>query len=114
MSIKSGAVEHTKFYDQIPKLWKEHLLTLKKKERKKVLLLLKEAVQKDDLENVDTALELSRLYGKTDTESVRQCYYNLVLDNSYKPPCNITADVPNINYEPNLNPYDHLLGKEVV
>ncbi|MBN4051123.1 hypothetical protein JYT99_02970 [bacterium AH-315-E09] len=114
MSVKPGAIEHTKFYNQIPKLWREHLLKVEKKEKKKVLLLLKEAIDRNELENIDTALELSQLYGRTDADSIRQCYYNLTIDDNSKAPCNINIDVPIMNYDPPLSAYDNLLEKEVM
>ena len=114
LSKKPSGFEYTKFYDQIPKIWREHILSVKSSERKSALMLLKEVVENDDLENATQALELARLYGKVDTNSIRQCYYGLTHDTFKPEACQINSDIPSINYNPNLFVYDSLTRREVI
>lgn len=113
LSNKPRALEHTKFYEQLPEKWRHYLLEIDRKERKSALLLLRDIVADDNIECGETAIELSQLYGKVDVESIRQCYYGLTLDNKIKEPCIISADVPLLNYKPKLNDYDVLIESGV-
>ena len=110
---KLGGVEHTRFYNQIPKLWREHLQAQNGRERKSALLLLLEIVSDDMLDIGNEAIEISKLYGRSDTESIRQCYYALT-HNEYTPmPIQLNPHTPTIDYNPNLNAYDILVSTEV-
>lgn len=114
LAKKPNALKHTKFYEQIPKIWREHLIQIKKSERKSALMLLKEIVNSNDLETGTSALELAILYGKTDTASIKQCYYNLTHETNNPAPCKLGVDVPILNYNPKLSLYDKLTSREVV
>lgn len=111
---KPGALEHTKFFSQMPELWRQHLLSIDRKERKTALNLLREIVMDNSLDAGSQALSIARLYGKTDTESIRQCYYHLTHETSVLEPCKFTAETPVINYEPELESYDKLALSEVM
>lgn len=110
---KPGGVEYTRFYNQIPQLWREHLKNQSGKERKSALLLLLEIVNDDMIDIGNEAIEISRLYGRSDTESIRQCYYSLT-HNEYSPaPIRLSSETPTIDYNPNLNAYDALVSAGV-
>ena len=58
---------------------------------------------------VSHALELAAQNGRTDTDSLRQCYY-MVAKKEYRPdPLRLTSG-PMLNYNPNLSIYDGLMG----
>lgn len=105
---KPGALEDVKFYNQIPKVWREHLKKVEKSERKTALILLREIVEDDKIETGTEALKLAILYGKADTESIRQCYYGLTHETFNPNPCNISVITPMINNNPELSVYDRL------
>jgi len=111
---KPGAVEHTQFFDQLPKLWREHLKNSQGKERKTALMLLYEIVRDGNAEMSDMPLQLAGAYGRSDIESIRQCYYNLTSDTRPLAPIQFNVPTPMLGYNPNLTPYDDLIGKEDV
>jgi transposase len=110
---KPGAVEHTRFFNQLPKLWQEHLKSTEGKERKTALMLLREIVQEGNAELCDGVLSLAGRYGRTDTESLRQCYYNLTKKEQPPEPLTLGNATPRLNYIPNLSAYDSLTGGEM-
>lgn len=112
LSNRVSALEHARFYNQIPKLWQEHVKNVGKKDRRTALLLLKEAVTADNIEVSSEAIRLSYEHGKTDTESIRQFYYSLSKGEEYLPPCELGNDIPLINYNPDLTYYDKLTRGE--
>lgn len=109
LSHKVSGLEHARFYNQIPKMWQEHVKAVDKKERRSALQLLKEAVINEQVEKSIEAIRQSYEHGRTDTESVRQFYYSLVLENNTPQPCELKG-VPLVNYQPDLNGYDELMG----
>jgi transposase len=111
---KPGALEHTKFYSQIPKLWREHIEKLERSERKTALMLLREIVAEDALDIGNEALAIANLYGKSDTESIRQCYYSLTHETRSLEPCKFDISPPIISYEPKLSEYDKLTDMGVM
>jgi transposase len=107
---KPGAVPHTRFFDQMPKLWKEHLLSASSRERKTALSVLMEIVKDGNEPLCDDALELAYTSGRVDADSIRQCYYLIAKPESYPRPLILSKDTPLINYRPNLEIYDSLTG----
>lgn len=76
-------------------------------------MLLLEIVNDDMIDIGNEAIELSRLYRRSDTESIRQCYYALT-HNEYTPtPVELGSHTPTIDYNPNLSAYDILVSTEV-
>lgn len=107
---KPGAAEHTRFFNQLPKLWQQHLQATQGKERKTSLLLLNEIVQDGNAKLSDEVLSLAECFGRSDSESIRQCYYLLTKeDHSYRP-LTLGDGTPTLNYAPNLSDYDILTG----
>lgn len=105
---KPGALEDVKFYNQIPKVWREHLKRAEKQERKTALILLREIIEDNNIEAGTAALKLAGMYGKTDAESVRQCYYGLTHETFNPKPCSFSMATPAINNKPELSVYDKL------
>ena len=105
---KPGATEHTRFFNQMPKLWQEYLKSIKGSERKSALLLLSEIVNDGNEALCDDALELAYEYGRPDNDNIRHCYLLISKPENYPPPLNLTANTPLLNYRPDLSVYDGL------
>ena len=105
---KPGAVEHTRFFNQMPKLWQSYLQNTHGGERKSALLLLSEMVNDGNEALVSEALELAGEYGQPDSDSIRQCYYLITKPESYPQPLQLSPHTPQLNYRPDLAVYDNL------
>lgn len=110
---KPGAVEHTRFFNQLPKLWQSHLKLLEGNERKSALMLLMEIVNDNNIEICDNVIVLANNYGRTDIDSLRHCYYNLSKKAISPAPLNLSAKAPTLDYNPNLSSYDNLIGGDL-
>jgi transposase len=110
---KPGATEHTRFFNQMPKLWQEYLKSVTGKERKSALLLLSEIVQDGNEAICDDALELAIEYGKLDCDNIRQCYLFITKPENYPKPLSLATEPPLLNYRPDLSVYDSLTGGAV-
>ena len=107
---KPGAVEHTRFFGQLPKLWQNHLLETKGIERKSALMLLSEIVSDGNALLSDDAIQFAYENGRHDTDSIRQCYYNIARKEKHPMPLLLSVNAPVLNYHPDLSVYDHLTG----
>ena len=107
---KPGATEHTRFFNQMPKLWQEHLRSITGRERKSALLLLAEIVNDGNEALCDDALELASVHGRLDNDSIRQCYLLISRPESYPQPLILSSATPLLNYHPDLSVYDGLTG----
>ena len=107
---KPGAVEHTRFFNQLPKLWREHLKNTHGKERKSALLLLREIVEDGNAGLCDEAITFAGECGRWDSDSLRQCYYKISKKEYHPQPLMLSADTPALNYNPQLSDYDSLTG----
>jgi transposase len=107
---KPGAVEHTRFFNQLPKMWQSHLKAIEGKERKSALLLLMEIVEDNNTMICEEVLVMANKFGRVDHDSIRQCYYKLSNKPTPKEPVDFPFETPLANYNPNLASYDHLTG----
>ena len=107
---KPGATEHTRFFNQMPKLWQEHLTSVEGKDRKSALLLLSEIVGDGNEALCDDVMELAHENGTPDSDSIRQCYLLLSQPGGYPQPLSLADDPPMLNYNPDLSVYDSLTG----
>jgi len=105
---KPGGLEHMRYFDQIPKLWKEYLTQTKGKERKSALMLLTEIINEDKLDEGIIALEIANLYGRNDVASIRQCYFSLNNGEFNPDPIVFDTEVPMLVFSPDLSIYDNL------
>ena len=111
---KPGAIEHTRFFRQMPQRWQQHLQQSRGKDRKSALQLLNEIVRDGNAVLCDDVLELAAENGRADADSVRQCYY-MIAKKEYRPePLKLISQAPALNYSPNLSAYDDLTGGEVL
>jgi len=107
---KPGATLDTRFFRQMPQLWQRHLKQCRAKERKNALQLLHEIVCDGNASLCDDALVLAGENGRTDIDSIRQCYY-MIAKKEYRPePLKLLHNTPRLNYNPNLSDYDNLAG----
>lgn len=106
-----GAAPHTRFFHQLPKLWQQHLKETNGKERKTALLLLSEIVRDGNLDLSDEAISIACECGRTNIDSIRQCYYMISKPENHPKPLEITT--PAVNYNPNLDAYDGLTKESV-
>ena len=109
---KPGAIESTRFFRQMPERWQQYLAKTHGTERKSALQLLSEIVDDGNSALCNDALELASESGRTDPDSLRQCYY-MIAKKEYRPEPLKLVSSPLLNYDPNLSAYDGLMGGEV-
>ena len=108
---KPRALENTRFFHQFPDLWKDYLIKTNGKERKSALQLLEEIVSDGNVGLCDDTLLLAKENGRTDADSLRQCYY-MISKRELRPTPLALESPPVMNYNPNLSVYDGLMGGE--
>lgn len=109
---KTRAVEHTRFFRMMPQKWQVFLKQNHGKERKNALQLLNEIVTDGNASLCEDALTLAEENGRTDADSIRQCYY-LIAKKEYRPDPLKLGAAPMLNYNPNLSVYDGLMGGDL-
>jgi len=92
----------------MPKLWKQYLKESDNKERKSALLLLTEIVKDGNESLCDEALELALENGRSDCDSIRQCYYMIAKPEYHPAPLILPSEPPVCGYTPDLTVYDCL------
>jgi transposase len=107
---KPGAVEHTRFFKQLPQQWQELLAQSRGRERKGALRLLDEIVRDGNAPLCEDALSMAAENGRTDPDSIRQCYYMIARKEFRPKPLELRASTPKLRYDPNLTAYDGLTG----
>lgn len=107
---KPGAVEHTRFFQRMPDQWRELLARSKGRERKGALQLLSEIVNDGNAGLCEEALAMAVENGRTDPDSVRQCYYMIARKEFRPEPLELKGTSPRLNYDPSLTAYDSLTG----
>lgn len=107
---KPGATLDTRFFQLMPKLWQQHLKQSQGKERKNALQLLNEIICDGNASLCDDALVLASENGRTDVDSIRQCYYMIARKEHRPEPLKLLSATPRIDYNPNLSDYDSLAG----
>lgn len=107
---KPGAVEYTRFFRQMPEAWQAYLRPLKSRERKSALRLLDEIVRDGNDALCVDALALAAENGRTDTDSIRQCYYMIARKEFRPDPLKLVSSAPALDYHPDLSAYDGLMG----
>jgi len=107
---KPGATEHTRFFNQMPKLWQEYLKNAKGSERKSALLLLLEIVNDGNEALCDEAIELAGENGILSSDSIRQCYLFISKPENHPEPLKLSTNPPLLEYRPDLAAYDSLMG----
>lgn len=83
---KPGAAEHTRFFSSMPVGWQKYISETSGKERKSALQLLCDMVKDGNSDSCDEILSLARQSGRSDVDSVKQCYYSLLKDTKHPEP----------------------------
>lgn len=107
---KPGATEHTRFFNQMPKLWQNYLKSVTGRERKSALLLLSDIVQDGNEALCDDALELAGEHGALNNDNIRACYLFISKPERCPRPLLLSGEPPLLNYRPDLSVYDRLTG----
>ena len=107
---KPGAMEHTRFFKQLPQRWQEFLVQSRGRERKGALRLLDEIVRDGNAPLCEDVLSMAAENGRTDPDSIRQCYYMIARKEFRPKPLELRASTPKLRYDPNLTAYDELTG----
>lgn len=110
---KPSAAEHTRFFAMMPHQWQDYLTQMKGQERRSALQLLDDIVHDGNAEYCVDILVLAQQNGRSDVESVKQCYYSLLKESKTPEPLNLLSEVPTLGYTPNLSVYDGLTGGEI-
>jgi len=110
MQKKPGGVIHARFFNQLPKLWQEHIKNSNRQEKKTALLLLQEIIREGNENLCDEVISFARECGRSDIESIRQCYYMISRSEYHPQPIPFSSFIPDVGYNPNLNAYDCLTG----
>ena len=108
---KPRALEHTRFFRQFPEHWQDYLERTTGRDRRNALELLKDIVSEGNAALCDDVLILAQENGRTDTDSLRQCYY-MISKREYRPIPIDLGSAPVMNYNPDLAAYDGLMGGE--
>ncbi len=107
---KPGAAEHTRFFTQMPEQWQALLTQTKGKERRGALQLLAEIIQDGNAALSGDVLTLAAENGRSDADSIRQCYY-IIARKEFRPePLKLETAAPRSDYKPDLAAYDGLMG----
>ena len=91
---KPGAVEHTRFFKQLPQQWQELLAQSRGRERKGALRLLDEIVRDGNAPLCEDALSMAAENGRTNPDSIRQCYYMIARKEFRPKPLELRASTP--------------------
>ena len=82
----------------------------KGQERRSALQLLEDMVHDGNADYCVDILAIAQETGRSDVESIKQCYYSLLKEGKTPEPLNLFSQVPTLNYNPNLSAYDRLTG----
>ena len=109
---KPGAAEHTRFFSSMPTEWQKYISETSGKERKSALQLLCDIVHDGNSDSCDEILSLARQSGRSDVDSVKQCYYSLLKDRKRPEPLGSpgSLDSPGILGSPGLLESDNTSG----
>ena len=110
---KPGAAEHTRFFNTMPQSWQDYITQTKGSERRSALQLLDDIVRDGNADCCTEILALAKQSGRSDVESVKQCYYSLLKENKAPEPLELLSNVPKLNYNPDISVYDSLTGGEL-
>lgn len=110
---KPGAAEHTRFFSTMPQSWQDYITQTKGSERRSALQLLDDIVRDGNADCCTEILALAKQSGRSDVESVKQCYYSLLKENKTPEPLELLSNVPKLNYNPDISVYDSLTGGEL-
>ena len=74
--------------------------------------LLDDIVRDGNAEFCVDILTLAQQNGRSDVDSVKQCYYSLLKEGKTPEPLDLLSQVPTLNSNPDISVYDGLTGGE--
>lgn len=107
---KPGGLEYTKFFDELPRTWRDHLKNTYKDERRNCLKILKQALDEDKLDASIDAIKIAYSKGRPTSENIKQIYYHFSKYRNVTKPISIDKSVPIATYNPTLAVYNKLTG----
>ena len=96
----------------MPLPWQSYLSQTRGQERKSALQLLDYIVRDGNAEFCVDILTLAQQNGRSDVDSVKQCYYSLLKEGKKPEPLDLLSQMPTLNYNPDISVYDGLTGGE--
>ena len=110
---KINSLEYTDFFQELPKIWKEYLLKLQSKDRKKALLVLEKILLNDSLEIATYVLQ-GLINAELEDPDILLLNYHKYKDNTGpREEITLSSSLPKIDkYETNLEIYNQLIKKK--
>lgn len=110
---KINSLEYTDFFQELPKIWKEYLLKLQSKDRKKALLVLEKILLNDSLEIATYVLQ-GLINAELEDPDILLLNYHKYKDNTGpREEIALSSPLPKIDkYETNLEIYNQLIKKK--
>ena len=97
----------------MPQPWQVYLSETSGAERRRALQLLEDMINDGNANYCAEVLVLAQRSGRSDTESVRQCYYSMMKQEHRPEPLNLSSEIPTLDYDPDLAVYDGLTGGDI-
>ena len=94
----------------MPAQWQALLAQTKGQERRSALQLLAEIAQDGNAVLCKDAVSLAAENGRTDPDSIRQCYYMIARKEFRPKPLKLKTTAPQLDYNLDLAAYDGLMG----
>lgn len=109
---KINSLENTDFFQELPKIWKNYLLKLQNKDRKKALLSLEKILLNDSIEIAIYVLQNSLNAGHEDPDDLLLIYNKYKDNTGTRNEIEIPSKLPKLNkYDTNLEIYNRLIKK---
>lgn len=120
LSKRPTAIKYTKFFNDLPDIWKDYISSQNKEGKKNSILMLKKIIEDNKENGLDLsvkALKKALSAGVHDTDSIMVTYYRLKNSefcNNAINEINISKSIPAIKeYKFDINVYDSLCRKAV-
>jgi transposase len=78
LSKRPNAMKYTNIYEQFPDPWTRYLQSSSENEQKEALRLLSELLKNNDFTLLNQALELASVHGHPRADTIKQCFYSLL------------------------------------
>lgn len=109
---KINSLEYTDFFQELPKIWKDYLIKLQTKDRKKALLALEKMLLNDSIEVATYVLQNSINANIEDPDILLLNYHKYKDNTGPRNEISLSSNLPKIDkYETNLEIYDQLIKR---
>lgn len=120
LSKRSTAIKYTKFFNELPSIWKDYISSQDKEGKKSSILTLMRIIEDNEKNGLDLsvkALKETLSAGVKDTDSIMITYYrikNTEFSNNVLNEINISDNISSMKeYKVDINVYDSLCQKAV-